>query len=163
VLNLEPHYPASDAAADVAAARLSDGMQNRIFLEPILRGRYPADVLAHLAPRIDLGFLDYGDLETIATPIDVLGVNYYRPTTVAATSSGHCSTTSSGRRATRSGSASFTSTTRRSSGHPSRAPAGMQGSSPRTGSAMASRAPMRSARPTLEQVGEVAGVSRATV
>jgi len=84
VLNLEPHYPVSPDPADVAAARLSDGMQNRIFLDPLLRGRYPDDVVTHLSGRIDLRFLGDDDLDLISTPIDVLGVNYYRPATVAA-------------------------------------------------------------------------------
>src|SRR5262249_35107261 len=59
--------------ADVAAARLSDAMQNRIFLEPLLRGHYPDDVLVHLAPLIDLGFIEPGDLAIVSTPMDVLG------------------------------------------------------------------------------------------
>ncbi len=50
VLNVEPHMPASGSAADLAAARLADGMHNRIFLDPLLRGRYPEDVLEHLRP-----------------------------------------------------------------------------------------------------------------
>jgi len=84
VLNLEPHRPASDSDADVAAARLVDGMHNRIFLDPILRGAYPEDVLAHLEPLVGLGHIQDGDLETISTPLDLLGVNYYRPGITAA-------------------------------------------------------------------------------
>jgi len=62
---------------DVEAARLIDGQFNRIFLEPILLGAYPADVLADVAP---FGLLDHvrdGDLEIISAKIDTLGVNYY--------------------------------------------------------------------------------------
>ena len=54
-LNVEPHLPATDRPEDVAAARLADGMHNRLFLDPVLRGRYPDDVLDHLAARVDLG------------------------------------------------------------------------------------------------------------
>ena len=72
------------ATADVAAARLVDGMHNRIFLDPILRGAYPEDVLAHLEPLVGLGHIQDGDLETISTPLDLLGVNYYRPGITAA-------------------------------------------------------------------------------
>jgi beta-glucosidase len=86
VLNLEPHRPASEREADVAAARLVDGMHNRIFLDPILRGAYPEDVLAHLEPLVGLGHIQEGDLETISTPLDLLGVNYYRPGIIAARS-----------------------------------------------------------------------------
>jgi beta-glucosidase len=84
VLNLEPRRPASDDPADVAAARLADGMLNRIFLDPLFAGRYPEDVLEHLAAHVSLEHIRDGDLRTIATPIDSLGVNYYRPLTVAA-------------------------------------------------------------------------------
>ncbi|MDC5696097.1 GH1 family beta-glucosidase [Intrasporangium calvum] len=62
---------------DVDAARRVDGQMNRIFLDPIFRGEYPADVVADVQ---GLGLEDHildGDLATIAAPIDVLGVNYY--------------------------------------------------------------------------------------
>ena len=62
---------------DVDAARRVDGQMNRIFLDPVFRGAYPADVLddvRHLG--LEDRILD-GDLEVISTPIDVLGVNYY--------------------------------------------------------------------------------------
>ena len=45
-LNLSPHYPASDDAADVEAARVSDGYVNRWFLDPVCKGAYPDDMRA---------------------------------------------------------------------------------------------------------------------
>jgi beta-glucosidase len=83
VLNVEPHLPATDKPDDVAAAALADGMHNRLFLDPVLRGHYPADILEHLAARVDLGHIHDGDLATISAPLDVLGVNFYRPTLIA--------------------------------------------------------------------------------
>jgi beta-glucosidase len=83
-LNLVPMLAASDSAADLAAARKVDGMQNRAFLDPILRGGYPADVIEATRDISDWGFVHPGDAETIATPIDLLGVNYYFPLRVAA-------------------------------------------------------------------------------
>jgi beta-glucosidase len=76
-LNLYPVTPAhlGDGAAD--AARRIDGLQNRLFLDPLLRGRYPDDVLSDLAGTTDFGFVRDGDLATIAAPLDFLGVNYY--------------------------------------------------------------------------------------
>jgi len=77
-----PAYPATDTAADRDAARWFDGFFNRWYLEPIFRGRYPADAVAdriaagHLAGP-DLPFVQDGDLATIAAPLDFLGVNYY--------------------------------------------------------------------------------------
>ena len=77
-LNLTPVAPADPAdPADVDAARRIDGFQNRVFLDPLLRGSYPEDLLADTA---HLGWQDAvhdGDLATIAAPIDVLGINYY--------------------------------------------------------------------------------------
>jgi beta-glucosidase len=73
-----------DSAGDVAAARLVDGLHNRIFLDPMLRGEYPADVLEHVERMTTTAFLQDGDEKVIAAPIDVLGVNYYSPTYVAA-------------------------------------------------------------------------------
>jgi len=77
-LNLLPVSPADHAsAADVDVARRVDGLQNRIWLDPVLRGRYPDDVLEDLAPYGVREVVQDGDLETIGAPIDVLGVNYY--------------------------------------------------------------------------------------
>jgi len=75
VLNLAHAYPASDSPEDEAAAWRVDGEGNRWFLDPIFRGSYPADLLDRnelVAP-----VLQDGDLETIAAPIDFLGVNNY--------------------------------------------------------------------------------------
>jgi beta-glucosidase len=81
-LDHEPVYPASDDPADLAAAHAFDGERNRLYLDPVLRGAYPEDVLAHL----DDGALPVraGDLELIGRPLDYLGVNYYQPRTIAA-------------------------------------------------------------------------------
>jgi beta-glucosidase len=70
---------------DAAAAKLVDGLHNRIFLDPLLKGGYPADMLEHAARFTDLSALiQAGDEEVIAAPLDFLGVNYYSPTLVAA-------------------------------------------------------------------------------
>jgi beta-glucosidase len=74
-VNLYAVSPASDAPEDVDAARRIDGLQNRFFLDALLRGRYPEDVLADLGPH-DPGVSD-GDLALIGGPIDMLGINYY--------------------------------------------------------------------------------------
>jgi beta-glucosidase len=57
-----------------------DGYQNRWFLDPVLRGSYPADLLEHYSRRF--GPLDVTGLELAARPIDFLGVNYYSPALV---------------------------------------------------------------------------------
>jgi beta-glucosidase len=76
-LNLFPVSPLTDEPAVLDATRRVDGMHNRLFLDPILRGAYPEDVRADLASITDFAFERPGDAEVIAAPIDVLGVNYY--------------------------------------------------------------------------------------
>jgi beta-glucosidase len=78
-LDLQVSTAASDREADLAAAEMSDGATNRWFLDPLFRGSYPNDVdalfEAHGGRIGDV--VRPGDLTTIATPIDFLGVNYY--------------------------------------------------------------------------------------
>ncbi|MEU4394564.1 GH1 family beta-glucosidase [Kribbella sp. NPDC023855] len=76
-LNAATAYPASDAEPDLEAARRADGMGARLYLDPLVHGRYPADVIADLAAEgIEIPVQE-GDLATISAPIDVLGINYY--------------------------------------------------------------------------------------
>ncbi|WP_433702122.1 GH1 family beta-glucosidase [Nocardiopsis sp. CA-288880] len=82
---IRPHGP---TAADARAARRADGVRNRIFTDPLFKGRYPADVLEDLAEISDFSFVSDGDLETISAPLDFLGVNYYSPEFVAASAKG---------------------------------------------------------------------------
>jgi beta-glucosidase len=72
-LDLSPVAAASDAAADVDAARRIDGLLNRQFLDPLLLGRYPAD----LSNGLGGAHVRDGDERRIAAPLDFLGVNYY--------------------------------------------------------------------------------------
>jgi beta-glucosidase len=77
VLNLSPVYAATDSAADVDQASREDGLLLRWYVEPLLRGSYPADVLEFLAA--DAPQTRGGDAQLIAQPLDFLGVNYYHP------------------------------------------------------------------------------------
>ena len=64
--------------------RKVDGLQNRILLDPVLGRGYPLDVLQDTTWLGDwTNVVRDGDMETIATPIDWIGVNYYNPTRVA--------------------------------------------------------------------------------
>ena len=80
-LNLTPIRVAADvngsAEALEQARQVADASQNGLFLDPILFGRYPAAAPTSMLPPADL-ILD-GDMETIAAPLDFLGVNYYQP------------------------------------------------------------------------------------
>lgn len=72
---VHPHDPTN--TADIDAARQIDGAHNRIFLDPLFRGTYPADVLADMKEAELETCIRNGDLETISQPLDVLGVNFY--------------------------------------------------------------------------------------
>jgi beta-glucosidase len=79
--NAVPNDPAD--AVDLDAARRLDGLWNRMFLEPLLLGAYPKDVLVDVA---GLGLDDVihpGDLDIIAAPLDFLGVNHYHDDNVS--------------------------------------------------------------------------------
>ncbi|RKS69185.1 beta-glucosidase [Motilibacter peucedani] len=83
-VNLYSVEPASGTAADRDAARRIDGLQNRFFLEPVLRGAYPADVLEDLGEQEWFAAQPAADLELVSRPLDFLGINYYSRHTVAA-------------------------------------------------------------------------------
>jgi beta-glucosidase len=83
-LNLSPVYPAPDAKGADAEVKRQDGYENRLYLEPVLRGAYPADMLSALGPDAPTSSIQPDDLKTIGAAIDILGVNYYNPTYVRA-------------------------------------------------------------------------------
>jgi beta-glucosidase len=70
---------ASDSPEDQTAASKLDGLQTRLWTDPLFLGRYPADVQEFTSPYTDWSFVKDGDLEIISAPIDVLGVNFYNP------------------------------------------------------------------------------------
>ncbi|GAA3707095.1 GH1 family beta-glucosidase [Nonomuraea antimicrobica] len=80
-VNLYAVTPATGGERDLDAARRIDGLQNRFFLDALLLGRYPEDVLADL--RVETDFIRPGDMKIINAPIDVLLVNYYSRFTVS--------------------------------------------------------------------------------
>ncbi len=83
-LNLAVVHGASESAANRDAVRHVDGMANRIFLDPLLGGGYPADIIDDTRAITDWGFVRDGDLASIGAPLDLLGVNYYSPALVTA-------------------------------------------------------------------------------
>ena len=74
--------PATDAPADRAAARTADALRNRSIVDPVLRGRYPSEVLDRWPSHASC--VRDGDLRTIAAPLDFLGINYYTRNVVRA-------------------------------------------------------------------------------
>ncbi|ADU26457.1 GH1 family beta-glucosidase [Ethanoligenens harbinense] len=77
--NLSPVYAKTVGIADSLARVMQDGYQNRWFLDPVFKKRYPADMLTLFAARTatDYAFVHEGDLEIIGEPIDFLGINFY--------------------------------------------------------------------------------------
>ncbi|MFC0033477.1 GH1 family beta-glucosidase [Micromonospora chaiyaphumensis] len=76
--NYSPVRLAGDTDADRAAGAAYDALQNRLFTDPLVGRGYPEE------PGFDPGVVRAGDLDVIAAPIDVLGVNYYNPTGIRA-------------------------------------------------------------------------------
>ena len=78
VLNLAPVrtsviYPVTSV---VKGVRLTDGYRNRVWLDPLLNGRYPEE-MADLMERFGGLPVRPGDMDDISTPLDWLGINYY--------------------------------------------------------------------------------------
>lgn len=82
VLNLAPMHPATDSPADLAKTKLEDGRLVRWYMDPLFKAAYPQDVLDALAD--DAPRVEPEDMQTIATPMDFLGVNYYSRSVVSA-------------------------------------------------------------------------------
>ncbi|WP_024287749.1 GH1 family beta-glucosidase [Cellulomonas sp. KRMCY2] len=77
-LNLHVARPDDpESAGDLNAARKIDALANRGFLNPVLDGYYPPDLIEDTKEVTDWSFVKPGDLEITHTGLDVLGVNFY--------------------------------------------------------------------------------------
>ena len=82
-LNLCAVTPVSTSDGDAAAAQRVDAHLNRWFLDPVLLGSYPEELLEESVLLAGADFVQADDLETIHAHIDFLGVNYYTQRRVA--------------------------------------------------------------------------------
>ncbi|WP_456294632.1 GH1 family beta-glucosidase [Vibrio sp. AK197] len=73
VFNASPSYPLSEK--EQAAADYSEAEGYHWFMDPVLKGEYPALVLERQASNLPM-ILD-GDLAIIHAPVDYVGINYY--------------------------------------------------------------------------------------
>src|SRR6202049_187576 len=75
VVNIEPKEAASGSPEDLAAGARAEGYMNRLALDPVLLGSYPAELAAIFGE----AWPDppAADLEQIRQPLDFLGINYY--------------------------------------------------------------------------------------
>lgn len=88
-LDCRPARPASDRPEDIEATRHFDGFRNRWFFDPVFGRGYPDDMVRAYSEegRLPGGLDDFvrpGDMETIASPLDFLGLNYYTTTEIRA-------------------------------------------------------------------------------
>lgn len=87
ILNLTPSYPRSQHPADLKAANIADLFFNRSFLDPAVKGEFPAELVALLREYDQLPACEPGDRALLAAgKVDLLGVNYYQPRRVKARS-----------------------------------------------------------------------------
>lgn len=83
-LNPAPVSPSGDRQEDLEAARRGDGIRNRIWFDPLAGRGYPEDMVDFFGPRWPEISAD--DLDIIAAPADFMGVNFYNPAYVEASS-----------------------------------------------------------------------------
>jgi beta-glucosidase len=76
-LNLSPTYAASVSEEDKLAAGLQDGFNNRWFLDPVLKGSYPEDLVQLYKEKDLLPEFKAEDLSIMSEQTDFLGINYY--------------------------------------------------------------------------------------
>lgn len=80
VINLTPAYPRSDDPADVAAADFAETFKNKSFLDPAVKGVFPAKLVEVLTRDGVLWDATADEMKTIHdNTVDFLGVNYYQP------------------------------------------------------------------------------------
>jgi beta-glucosidase len=75
VINIEPKYPASGSAEDLAATERADAYMNRQFLDPLFLGSTPGELPGIFGE----AWVDptQEEMALIREPVDDLGINYY--------------------------------------------------------------------------------------
>jgi beta-glucosidase len=66
--------PGNDTQEAYEASVITDGFQNRLFMDPLFKGRYPDSLSKIIDQYLPI---ESGDMEKIAAPLDFLGINYY--------------------------------------------------------------------------------------
>jgi beta-glucosidase len=86
-LNMAKVYPVTDSQRDAAAADRMAAMNYGWFADPVYGKGYPQIALDMIGDQFTLD-IQPGDMETIAAPVDFLGVNNYFPNYVRARAGG---------------------------------------------------------------------------
>ncbi|MFA6801091.1 MAG: family 1 glycosylhydrolase, partial [Acholeplasmataceae bacterium] len=83
VLNLWQQYAFSKQLLDLKAMEYSDIFHNRIYLDPLFKGKYPDKWLLQLKTLdIDVSFIDDKKIQLLKNQTDFLGINYYSHHTI---------------------------------------------------------------------------------
>jgi beta-glucosidase len=85
-LGLNPIRPALPTPEDERVAFLADVTGNRLEFEAVIYGRYREEVLSlYEDARPGFSVVRAGDLQTVSTPLDFFGLNYYRSRALVST------------------------------------------------------------------------------
>ena len=83
-LNLDSVYPKTSSSLDMEGATIVDGIINRWYLDPVLKGEYPSDILALFEKYFNFPSIPEEDLKLLKdNPLDFLGINNYSCTRVS--------------------------------------------------------------------------------
>ncbi len=87
ILNISPSYPRSASPTDQLAAFQSDLLNTRSFLDPVVLGYIPKELITLLDKNDLLPIVGEGDQRIIQeNAVDFIGLNYYQPRRVQAPS-----------------------------------------------------------------------------
>jgi beta-glucosidase len=84
VFNATPSYPLTDQ--DQGAAEYCEAENYHWFVDPVLKGEYPA--LVKERQKTNMPMVLAGDLEIMSAPVDYIGINYYTRSVARFTESG---------------------------------------------------------------------------
>lgn len=84
ILSLATTLPATNHPDDIAAAARAESIIDPLILDPLLRGRH-TEIAAEQMEK----WVHDGDLDTISTPMEVLGINWYSNYSAAAPDRAH--------------------------------------------------------------------------
>ena len=77
-LDLSSIYPKTESSLDKMATSIVDGVFNRLFLDPVLKGSYPKDIIRIFKDVFNIPPIPKEDLNLLQlNPIDFLGINNY--------------------------------------------------------------------------------------
>ncbi|HHV98409.1 MAG TPA: beta-glucosidase [Clostridiaceae bacterium] len=75
--NFYPSHACSDRPEDLRAAKTWDSLINKWFLDPVMTGEFPSDLIELFSKTGLLPEIKEEDLKIMKQPIDFIGVNYY--------------------------------------------------------------------------------------